>query len=150
MNNMTRNPEWDTLLSNFNRHLNIRIVAWREGEVTVELTVADFMRNRHGLVHGGVIATLIDAAAGYAGNYCPHPGRQRLSATIALTTSFLAPGRDGKLIAKARVRGGGRSIFASDVEVTDEAGQILAIGQASCRYMKGSETPEGVPVEAQS
>jgi hypothetical protein len=48
------------------------------------------------------------------------------------------------------VRGGGRTIFSSNVEVTDEAGQLLAIGQASCRYLKGSETPEGVPVEAKS
>lgn len=150
MNDITRNPEWDGLLSNFNRHLNMKIVAWREGEVTVELTVADFMRNRHGIVHGGVVATLIDAAAGYAGNYCPFPGRQRLCATISLSTNFLAPAKDGKLTAKGRVRGGGRTIFSSNVEVTDEAGQLLAIGQASCRYLKGSETPEGVPVEAKS
>src|SRR5262245_39285852 len=111
MNDKTRPTDWSSVLSNFNRHLQMKVVEWREGEVTVELTVADFMRNRHGIVHGGVVATLIDAAAGYAGNYCPFPGRQRLCATISLSTNFLAPAKDGKLIAKGRVRGGGRSIF---------------------------------------
>ncbi len=148
MNDTSAKPDWDSVLSNFNRHLQMKIVEWREGEVTVELTIADFMRNRHGIVHGGVISTLIDAAAGYAGNFCPFPGRKRLCSTISLTVSYMAPAEGGKLIARGKVRGGGRAIFASTVEVSDDKGKLLAVGEASLRWMKGSETLEGVPADS--
>lgn len=141
------NPAWEALLSNFNRHLGMKILEWSEGAVTVAIDIQDWMRNRTGIVHGGVTATLIDAAGGYAGNYCPHPGRRRLSSTIALTTSYVAPGKGGRIIAKARVRGGGRTIYASAVEVHDENGTLIAIGEGSFKYFKGSETLEGVPIE---
>lgn len=141
------NPAWDAVLSNFNRHLGMKILEWREGEVTLAIEIQDWMRNRTGIVHGGVTATLIDAAGGYAGNFCPHPGRRRIASTIALTTSYVAPGKGGRIVAKAKVRGGGRTIFASSVEVHDENGTLIAIGEGSFKYLKGSETLEGVPIE---
>ncbi len=141
------NPAWETLLSNFNRHLGMKILEWSDGAVTVAIDVQDWMRNRTGIVHGGVTATLIDAAGGYAGNFCPHPGRRRLSSTIALTTSYVAPGKGKRIVATAKVRGGGRTIYASAVEVHDENGTLIAIGEGSFKYFKGSETLEGVPIE---
>ncbi len=141
-------PEWGAVLSNFNRHLGMKILEWSDGAVTVAIDVQDWMRNRTGIVHGGVTATLIDAAGGYAWNYCPHPGRRRLSSTIALTTSYVAPGKGGRIVARARVRGGGRTIYASAVEVHDENGTLIAIGEGSFKYFKGSETSEGVSLES--
>jgi uncharacterized protein (TIGR00369 family) len=147
MTDSTSAQNWDALLSNFNRHLNMKIVEWSDGAATVTLDIEDFMRNRFGAVHGGLIATLIDAAGGYSGNFCPHPGRRRVSSTISMTTSFLAPSRGGRITARAKVRGGGRTIYVSTVEITDEDGTLLAIGEASFRRAKGSETLEGVPIE---
>jgi uncharacterized protein (TIGR00369 family) len=144
----TPNPAWDAVLSNFNRHLGMKILEWSEGAVTVAIDIQDWMRNRTGIVHGGVTATLIDAAAGYAGNFCPHAGRRRLSSTLALTTTFLAPGKGGRIVARARVRGGGRTIYGSTVEVTDDSGTVIAIGEGTFKYFKGSETSEGVPLES--
>lgn len=141
-------PSWDAVLSNFNRHLGMKILEWKDGEVTVAIDVQDWMRNRTGIVHGGVTATLIDAAAGYAGNYCPHAGRRRISSTLALTTSYVAAGKGKRIVAKAKVKGGGRTIYASSVEVTDENGTLIAIGEGTFKYFKGSETLEGVPIEA--
>lgn len=141
------NPAWDAVLSNFNRHLGMKILEWGEGTVTLAIDVQDWMRNRTGIVHGGVTATLIDAAAGYAGNYCPNPGRRRISSTLALTTSYVAAGKGKRIIAKAKVKGGGRTIYASAVEVHDENGTLIAIGEGTFKYFKGSETSEGVPIE---
>lgn len=143
----TPNPGWDAVLSNFNRHLGMKIMEWSEGAVTVAIDVQDWMRNRTGIVHGGVTATLIDAAAGYAGNFCPHPGRRRISSTLALTTSYIAAGKGTRIIARAKVKGGGRTIYASAVEVSDENGTLIAIGEGTFKYFKGSETTEGVPIE---
>ena len=144
---MTEPQHWDSLLSNFNRHLRMNIVAWSDGAATVTLDIQDFMRNRFGAVHGGVLATLIDAAGGYAGNFCPHPGRRRISSTISMTTTYLAASKGGRITAKASVRGGGKTIYVSTVEITDEDGTLLAVGEASYRRGKGSETLEGVPAE---
>jgi uncharacterized protein (TIGR00369 family) len=141
------NPDWDRLLSNFNRHLGMKILEWSEGTVTLAIDIQDWMRNRTGIVHGGVTATLIDAAAGYAGNFCPHPGRRRISSTLALTTSYIAAGKGKRIIAKAKVKGGGRTIYASAVEVHDENGTLIAIGEGTFKYFKGSETTEGMPIE---
>ena len=141
-------PEWDQVLSNFNRHLGMKILDWSEGAVTIAIDVQDWMRNRTGIVHGGVTATIIDAAAGYAGNYCPHAGRRRISSTLALTTSYVAAGKGKRIVAKAKVKGGGRTIYASAVEVHDENGTLIAIGEGTFKYFKGSETTEGVPIEA--
>ena len=140
-------PEWDAVLSNFNRHLGMKILEWSEGAVTVAIDVQDWMRNRTGIVHGGVTATLIDAAAGYAGNFCPHPGRRRISSTLSLTTSYVAAGKGKRIVARAKVKGGGRTIYASSVEVSDENGTLIAIGEGTFKYFKGSETPEGVLIE---
>lgn len=144
----TPNPAWDAVLSNFNRHLGMKILEWSEGTVTLAIDIQDWMRNRTGIVHGGVTATLIDAAAGYAGNFCPHAGRRRLSSTLALTTTFLAPGKGGRIVARARMRGGGRTIYGSTVEVTDDSGTVIAIGEGTFKYFKGSETAEGVPLDS--
>ena len=141
------NPAWGAVLSNFNRHLGMKILEWSEGMVTIAIDIEDWMRNRTGIVHGGVTATLIDAAAGYAGTYCPHAGRRRISSTLALTTSYVAPGKGSRIVAKAKVRGGGRTIYAAAVEVHDESGTLIAIGEGTFKYFKGSDGPEGVPIE---
>ncbi len=46
-------------------------VTWRENYVELALLLDERHRNRSGIAHGGVIATLIDAAGGFAGAWCP-------------------------------------------------------------------------------
>ena len=89
----------------------------------------------------------LSSHGGYAGCYCPHPGRVRRTLSLSLNTSFLAAGRGGRVFARARVRGGGTKIYVSTIEVSDEAGTLLAIGEGVYRYRTGSEKPEGVPVD---
>ncbi len=139
------NPAWDELLSNFNRFVGMHIVEWSTGTVTLAVDIGEKHHNRSAVLHGGVLATMIDAAGGYAGCYCPHPGRVRKTVTLSLNGNFLAPGREGRIFARAKVRGGGTKIYVSTVEVTDEKGTLLAVGEGVFRYRGGSEKPEGVP-----
>lgn len=133
--------------SGFRQLLGFRITEWREGDATLTLTIGPRHLNRSGVLHGGVIATLIDAAGGYAGCYCPHPNRVRRSVTVSMTTHFLAQAKIGTLTTHARVRGGGRRLFIASVEVHDNSGALVAIGEGVYRYRAGSETLEGVPLE---
>lgn len=147
MNDKPVHSEWDSQLSNFNKLLGMTIVEWSEGAVTIAVDLHERHHNRSNVAHGGVFMTMMDAAGGYAGCYCPYPGRVRKTLTLSLNTTFLAPGRGGRVFARARVRGGGTKIYVSTIEVTDEAGTLLALGEGVFRYRSGGEKPEGVPVE---
>jgi uncharacterized protein (TIGR00369 family) len=129
----------------FRQLLGYRLLDWRDGEAVITLTIGPRHLNRAGALHGGVIATLIDAAGGYAGCYCAEPGHVRRCVTVSLSTQFLAQTKSGALTARARVRGGGKRLFISSAEVHDAGGALLAVGEGVYRYRSGSENPHGVP-----
>jgi uncharacterized protein (TIGR00369 family) len=118
--------------SAFNEAVGLRLAGWSEGRATVELDITGDHLNRSGYVHGGVLMTLIDVACGFAGTWSEDG--TRLAVTLDLTTSFVAPGRAGRLTTLATVTGGGRKIYFARAEVRDEAGALVAMGQGSFRY----------------
>jgi uncharacterized protein (TIGR00369 family) len=78
-----------------------------------------------GHFHGGVIATLIDVAGDFAlfillGGPVP---------TINLRVDYLRPAGGDKLVAAASVRRAGRTIGVVDIDITDGAGRLAAIGR---------------------
>jgi len=107
----------------------------QDGHSVMELTVAPEHMNSHGSLHGGIVATMIDHAGGIAGCFCERTGKRRKAVTLTLTTSFLAPVSGGILTASSRKRPGGRRIFVSTTEITDETGRLIAVGEATYRYV---------------
>jgi uncharacterized protein (TIGR00369 family) len=107
----------------------------KDDHAVLELTLAPEHLNSHGSVHGGIIATMIDHAGGVAGCYCEKSGKKKKAVTLSLTTSFLAPVSSGPITATGRKRSGGRRIFASTIEITDETGRLIAIGEGTYRYI---------------
>jgi uncharacterized protein (TIGR00369 family) len=98
--------------------------------------------------HGGVLATLIDAAAGFAGCYCSVPGNVRRALSLSVTTNFTGQAQAGVIRVVARKRAGGRTIYFASVEVFNDQDELIALGEATYRYRKGSENLEGVPAPA--
>lgn len=47
--------------------LDVRLIAWRDGYAEMVMPVDARKLNRQGVVQGGAVATLLDAASGYAG-----------------------------------------------------------------------------------
>ncbi len=131
----------------FHHLLGNRMVAWERDRIVIELEVQPKLLNLGGVVHGGVYATLIDSAAGFSGCYCPHPGRIRKAMTLSLTTSFTGAVTAGKLTAIGQRKAGGRRIYSATAEIFDDQGNLVAHGQGTFRYSRGSETEEGVAVE---
>jgi len=77
--------------------------------------------------HGGAIASLIDIAGDYAlvavlGHGVP---------TINLRVDYLRPAADTNLTARAVVRKAGRTVAVVDVEVTNSAGALVALGRGT-------------------
>ncbi len=130
----------------YQRLLGFEVTAWSEGFTRVELDVDPARHaNRYGLTHGGVHATLMDTAAGFAGCYCPYPGRVRKAMTLSLTINYLGQMRGTRMIAEGRVTGGGRKTFFAEVQLTDETGARLASAVATMRYRGGGGDPMGEP-----
>lgn len=88
----------------------------------------EFERGRgSGQWHGGPIAAVIDTVGDFAlvmllGRPLP---------TINFRVDYLRPAINTALLVTARVRRSGRSVGVVDIDVADEAGQVLAIGRAT-------------------
>jgi uncharacterized protein (TIGR00369 family) len=106
--------------SRFASLIGMRLLDRSDGESRVELRVREDHANTRGIAHGGVVASLVDTAAGAAVAYQPSVGGAGV-ATVSLTTTYHAPARAGDVLcAHARLRGGGRRIVTCEVEVRGE------------------------------
>ena len=81
------------------------------GDHAVEIDLADGLRNPWGILHGGVVATLVDLAAEHATNGAH---------TTDVVLHFLAPNRVGPVRAIARALGQRSDGTVLRVEVRDE------------------------------
>jgi uncharacterized protein (TIGR00369 family) len=116
--------------------LGVRITAWSEGRVALELPLLPTMLNRSGVVHGGTICALLDAATGYAGLYAPDHDAARHAVTLSLTTNFLANGVGRMLTAVGQVERSGKSIFFSRAEAWLDGRLLVATGVATMKYIR--------------
>ncbi len=133
---MSDSDPFDAFLSPFNRHLGMRITEWEEGRVRLTCTVQDFMGNRSGAMHGGVSATLIDAACGYAVTHPLPDGTKRLAVTLSMTINYTGAAREGELTVDAMQKGGGNTVTFAEANITNEEGTQVAFGTATLRYIK--------------
>jgi uncharacterized protein (TIGR00369 family) len=105
------------------------LVRAEPGEVELAFVAGPHHLNLQGLVHGGMLATLADTATGFAIRTMLDPGRRH--ATVQLDVRYLAPGGPGRIVARGRVVQLGSSLAYAEADVVDEAGTLLAKGQAT-------------------
>jgi uncharacterized protein (TIGR00369 family) len=103
-----------------------------EGRVIVVATPNEFHYNPLGTVHGGVIATLLDTAAGCAVHTTLPAGFGYTS--IDLTTKFLRPVTvdSGELRCEGTVVHRGRTTALSEARLFDARGRLVAQATSSC------------------
>ena len=116
-----KSPSLETPVG-FGALVGYRLAVWGPDHAEPELHPEPRHLNRSHVPHGGVIATLIDTACGFAGCCSAEPGKIRRAVTLALTTSFLGQAEAGTtLAAKARRTGGGRTVFFARCDLVDSA-----------------------------
>lgn len=131
--------------SPFLHYLNPTIEEWRDGYARISLVLRHELLNRSGVVHGGVLASMLDHAGGICGLYCTVPGNKRYGVTLSLNANYVAQSRSGRLIVTGERQSGGRKIYFGNSMIRTESGALVATGSGVYRYRSGSESPEGVP-----
>lgn len=131
--------------SPFHELLGLDLVEWRDGFARVICDTGPQHINRSGIVHGGVILSLIDQAGAFAGLWCSVPGNIRRAVTIDLDCRFTGQVDAGRIVAEGKLATRGRNIFFARTEVFDTAGRLVAFGASTHRWRAGSETVEGQP-----
>lgn len=121
-------------LVGFNKLLGFRLTERGENFAKAELDLRDEHMNRHGIPHGGVIATMLDMISGQAGSWQPDSAPRLFSITLTYTISYIGQAKGRKLYATAQKSGGGRSIFFAKAQVYDEHDTLVATGEGSFKY----------------
>ncbi|WP_138159962.1 PaaI family thioesterase [Peptoniphilus catoniae] len=105
-------------------HLGIKTTEIREGYGKVEVDLVEDHFNPVGSVHGGLIFSLADIAAGSA-SVSYGTG----TATVASNLNFVSAAVNShRIIAEAKVIKRGKKILVIDVKVYDDKEKLLATG----------------------
>lgn len=99
----------------FAKLLGIELDDVSSGTATLGINVRDDLKQNHGVVHGGVIASLIDTATAFAIISLLAPG-ERVT-TVDLTITYLRPLTEGRVTAVAKVLRAGRRLLVVSAEV---------------------------------
>ncbi|MFK4107528.1 PaaI family thioesterase [Streptomyces sp. NPDC002176] len=115
----------------FSNLLGARLVAFGEGEATLELDIRDDLRQQNGFLHGGVLAYAADNTLTFAAGAAV--GARLL--TAGFTIDYLRPADGVLLRAHAQVVRAGRSrvVCRCDLSVVDGTGQetLCAVAQGT-------------------
>jgi uncharacterized protein (TIGR00369 family) len=117
----TRNPDYARdIAASFGRQgalslTGAELMEIGPGVCNVRLPITDKVRQHHGFVHGGFVATIADVAGGYAAMSLFEPTKEVL--TVEYKINFLAPADGSELIARATVVRSGRNLTVTQAEV---------------------------------
>lgn len=92
----------------------------------IRLAIGTEHLNYAGMLHGGVLATLIDSAIVRAAR-----GDSTRAATTDLNVTYLRAARRGTIVVEAWVLRRGKTIAMGEAEVLNDRGELLAKGRAS-------------------
>ncbi len=116
----------------FENTLNLRVARKHADGVTVHFELLPHYLNSHGVLHGGVTASLADEAAWHAiENYLGYGKRK--STTTELKVNYLRPIGGKKVIARAYLVRAGQTLCVSRIDIFDEKKALAAI--ATVTYM---------------
>ncbi|MFN0196194.1 MAG: PaaI family thioesterase [Planctomycetaceae bacterium] len=111
-------------------HLCIRPVKSGNGQAEFEITVDDPHLRSLGILHGGVVATLLDTAMGVSANSVAPADHHVV--TIQLGVNFIRTAEKGdSLIATGEVLHKGRKTIVTRGEVRNAGNELVALGTAT-------------------
>ena len=140
VNNLVNHSPYFELLSMKIRDVGI-------GFSVLEINLEKKHLQPFGFVHGGVFASIIDAAAFWAIFYEIEDSNTGVT-TVDLKLNYLAPAASGKLIAKGRQIKLGKTLGYAEAEVNDVNGKLLAHGTSTVILLPGKGLTSDQPLPA--
>ncbi len=105
----------------FEKYLGVKLIEADNGNSVVRLEIRDELKQRLGLLHGGVLASLADISMGVAVlsmvGIVP-------SVTAQINVNFISPVKEGKVTAYGRVLRKGKVCYA-ETEIKDDGGKLV-------------------------
>lgn len=111
------------------RYLGIEIITNDKGQSGVKINNTENLKQVHGNLHGGIIATAIDTAMAVTVNEAIGP--EQYAVTVELKVNYLLPVADSDIYAFATLVKNGKRLFMATVQVYDEEQNIVAIGSGT-------------------
>ncbi len=146
---MEPNPAYVTELiqvvnhSPFPMHLLFKLVSIELDHARIELEISACHLQPFGMVHGGVIATLIDTATFWAA-FLSLPDDHGL-VNVDLKLNYLRSLGAGTMVATGHCLKSGRTLSYAEAKVTDAQGTLLAHGTSTLMSMPGNGIDLGIP-----
>ena len=125
----------------FNAHLGLEVASVHRDGVTLLCPFREELRNVAGVLHGGVTATLADAAVGIA--LLRHFGGRRQATTIELKVNYFRPVA-GQLHARARLIRVGATIAVGRVDLWDDRRRLAGAALVTYMLLPEPERPRGI------
>ncbi len=138
---MNPNPEYVQELielinaSPFPEHMAMRLLEVGLDRAVLDLSTAHCHLQAFGIVHGGVMATLIDTATFWAVFMRIPEGAGLVN--IDLKLNYLRPVESGILIAEGRAIRSGNSISYAETNVLNEKRELIAHGTSTLMTLPG-------------
>jgi uncharacterized protein (TIGR00369 family) len=128
----------------FNRMLGLSLDEIEKNNVTLSFSMKEELVGNFffGILHGGVISSVIDMAGGVAAmsfalQQHPEKSVDELkeilvkASTINLQVSYVQPGKGEHFVAKAVVMHGGKRLCFTRITLANETGKLIATGEAT-------------------
>jgi len=109
----------------FNKLIGIRVMRRHSDGVTIECKMRDDHKNVAGVMHGGVAATMADAAVGIA--LASHFQGRRPCTTTDLKINYLRPIAEGKIVARSHLLRVGKQLCVGRVDMFDSQRKMVAV-----------------------
>lgn len=118
----------------FHEHVGLHVELAEGGRSRSRLAVDEHHLREGGIVHGGVLATLLDVAIGVAARSLSPNGPDLV--TIQLNVHFVRATRAGEvLVASGEVLHPGRRTVVARGEIRTETGDLVATGTGTLFYL---------------
>jgi len=119
--------------------LSMKIKDLQWGTSLLEVQLGKKHLQPFGMVHGGVIASVLDAATFWA--VFPQVEKGMGLTTVEMKLNYLAPAQKGKLVANGRCIKMGRTLALGEAQVRDAEGGLVAHGTATMMVVPDLHIP---------
>ncbi|AMO73801.1 PaaI family thioesterase [Pseudomonas citronellolis] len=125
---MSEMPSRDVMISAFSENIGLEPVRLGDGEAEVSLKMAEHLRNRGNVMHGGAIFSLMDVTMGLACSSAH--GFDRQSVTLECKINYIRAVAEGEVRCVAKVLHAGRRTLVVEADVL-QGDKLVAKGQGT-------------------